>query len=315
MRADRLVATLLLLQQRKQVTALEVARELEVSERTARRDLEALSVAGVPVYSMQGRGGGWRLLGGARTDLSGLTASEARALFLVAGPASTATPEVKAALRKLVRALPEPFREQAEAAATSLVVDPRHWGASELVPRPPQFLDDLQEAVIRGVQIRLGYVDRQGSETERTVHPLGIVAKGPTWYLVSHTEAGRRTFRIDRVSSVQFTDDPVQRPQGFDLAQSWREIADEVDRKRTPIEIEALCVSDGLGLLRMMLGGRLEVGGSTPDGRIEVVIRGHNEYALAGQLAGLVEWLEVTGPQGVRDHLAAIGTALAARYR
>lgn len=309
------MATLLLLQQRKQVTALEVARELEVSERTARRDLEALSVAGVPVYSMQGRGGGWRLLGGTRTDLSGLTASEARALFLVAGPASAATPEVKAALRKLVRALPEPFREQAEAAATSLVVDPRHWGASELVPRPPQFLDDLQEAVIRGVQIRLGYVDRQGSETERTVHPLGIVAKGPTWYLVSHTEAGRRTFRIDRVSSVQFTDDPVQRPQGFDLAQSWREIADEVDRKRTPIEIQALCVSDGLGLLRMMLGGRLEVGGSTPDGRIEVVIRGHNEYALAGQLAGLVEWLEVTGPQGVRDHLAAIGTALAARYR
>ena len=315
MRADRLLATLLLLQQRQQVTALEVARELEVSERTARRDLEALSVAGVPVYSMQGRGGGWRLLGGARTDLSGLTASEARALFLVAGPASTATPEVKAALRKLVRALPEPFREQAEAAATSLVVDPRHWGASQVVPRPPQFLDDLQEAVIRGIQVRLGYVDRQGAETERTVHPLGIVAKGPTWYLVSHTEAGRRTFRIDRVSSVELTDDPVRRPEGFDLAESWREIADEVDRKRTPLEIQALCVPDGLGLLRRMLGGRLEVGGSTPDGRIEVVIRGHSEYALAGQLAGLVEWLDVTGPQGVRDHLAAIGDALVERYR
>ncbi len=314
-RADRLLATLLLLQQRQQVTALEVARELEVSERTARRDLEALSVAGVPVYSMQGRGGGWRLLGGARTDLSGLTASEARALFLVAGPASTATPEVKAALRKLVRALPEPFREQAEAAATSLVVDPRHWGASQVVPRPPQFLDALQEAVIRGIQVRLGYVDRQGAETERTVHPLGIVAKGPTWYLVSQTEAGRRTFRIDRVSSVELTNDPVQRPEGFDLAESWREIADEVDRKRTPLEIQARCVPDGLGLLRMMLGGRLEVGGSTPDGRIEVVIRGHSEYALAGQLAGLVEWLDVTGPQGVRDHLAAVGAALVERYR
>ena len=116
-RADRLMAILLMLQQREQVTAAEVAMELEVSERTARRDLEALAVGGVPVYSIQGRGGGWRLLGGARTDLSGLTASEARALFLVAGPASTATPAVKAALRKLVRALPEPFREQAEAAA------------------------------------------------------------------------------------------------------------------------------------------------------------------------------------------------------
>lgn len=315
MRADRLVATLLLLQQRKQVTALEVARELEVSERTARRDLEALSVAGIPVYSVQGRGGGWRLLGGARTDLSGLTASEARALFLVAGPASTATPEVKAALRKLVRALPEPFRAQAEAAAASVVVDPRLWGASQVMPRPPRFLDALQEAVISGVQVWLGYTDSKGAVTERTVHPLGIVAKGPTWYLVSETEAGRRTFRIDRVSSVQFTDDPVRRPRGFDLAQSWREIADEVDRKRTPLEIQALCVPDGLGLLRGVLGGRLEVGGSAPDGRIEVVIRGHSEYALAGQLAGLIEWLEVTGPQGVRDQLAAIGTALAARYR
>jgi predicted DNA-binding transcriptional regulator YafY len=313
-RADRLVAVLLLLQQREQVTASEVAVELEVSERTARRDLEALATAGVPVYSIQGRGGGWRLLGGARTDLSGLTASEARALFLVAGPASSATPAVKAALRKLVRALPEPFREQAEAAATSIVVDPRRWGSSQPEARAPRFLDELQEAVIRGVQVRLGYVDRVGSETERTVHPLGIVAKGPTWYLVSQTEAGRRTFRIDRVSSVAFTDDPVHRPQGFDLAESWREIADEVDRKRTPLEAHAVCAPDGLGLLRMMLGGRLEVGGSTLDGRIEVVVRGHNEYAIAGELAGLVEWLEVTGPPGVRDHLATIGSALVALY-
>ncbi|MFZ6005294.1 MAG: helix-turn-helix transcriptional regulator [Actinomycetota bacterium] len=314
MRADRLVAILLLLQQREQVTAAEVATELEVSERTARRDLDALAMAGVPVYSVPGRGGGWRLLGGARTDLSGLTSSEARALFLVAGPASVATPAVKAALRKLLRALPEPFREQAEAAATSVVVDPRHWGSSKVDHRPPQFLDELQEAVIRGVQVRLGYVDRKASETERTVHPLGLVAKGPTWYLVADTDAGRRTFRIDRVSSVELTHALAERPEGFDLAQSWREIADEVDRKRTPLEIQAVCTPDGIGLLRTILGGRLEVGGSTPEGWIEIVIRGHNEYALAGELAGLIEWLEVTGPAGVRDHLASIGGALVARY-
>src|SRR5438067_6222820 len=110
MRADRLVALLMLLQSRGHVTAGEVAQELEVSERTARRDLEALGLAGLPIYSRQGRGGGWQLAGGGRTDLSGLTAAEARALFLVAGPSSSATPEVKAALRKLVRALPETFR-------------------------------------------------------------------------------------------------------------------------------------------------------------------------------------------------------------
>lgn len=313
-RADRLVSILLLLQQREQVTAAEVARELEVSERTARRDLDALTMAGVPVYSVRGRGGGWRLVGGARTDLSGLTASEARALFLVAGPASGATPAVKAALRKLVQALPEPFRLDAEAAAASLVVDPQRWGSTRIERRDPPFLDALQDAVIRGVQVLLGYVARDGAETERTVHPLGIVAKGPTWYLVSDTEAGRRTFRIDRVSSVETTADPVQRPDDFDLAESWREIADEVDRKRTPLEIQAVCAPEGLGLLRMVLGTRLEVGGSTADGRVGVVIRGPEEYAIACELAGFVEWLEVTGPPGVRAHLASLGKALIERY-
>jgi predicted DNA-binding transcriptional regulator YafY len=313
-RADRLMAVLLLLQQREQVTAAEVARELEVSERTARRDLDALAVAGVPVYSMQGRGGGWRLVGGARTDLSGLTVGEARALFLVAGPASAATPAVKAALRKLVRALPEPFRVQAEAAASSLVVDPQRWGSNRAQPRPPRFLDELQDAVIRGVQVRLGYVDRAGAETERTVHPLGIVAKGPAWYLVCDTDAGRRTFRIDRVSSAQLTDEDVQRPEDFDLARSWREIADEVDRRRTPLEVQALCTPAGLGVLRIGFGDRLEVGRAAADGRVEVVIRGSDEYVLAGELAGLVEWLEVTGPPGVRARLAWMAKALVERY-
>ena len=107
MRADRLVATLLLMQARGRVTATELASELEVSVATARRDLEALSAAGVPVYPQPGRGGGWSLVGGARTDLSGLTSAEAQALFLVAGPAASVAPQVKSALRKLVRALPQ----------------------------------------------------------------------------------------------------------------------------------------------------------------------------------------------------------------
>ncbi|EXG81964.1 helix-turn-helix transcriptional regulator [Cryptosporangium arvum] len=314
MRADRLMAILLLLQQREQLTAADVARELEVSERTARRDFDALAMAGVPVYSIRGRGGGWRLVGGARTDLSGLTAGEARALFLVAGPASAATPALKAALRKLVRALPEPFRVQAEAAASSVITDPQRWGSSPVERRSPRWLDALQDAVIRGVQVRLGYVDSVGAVTERIVHPLGIVAKGPSWYLVGTTDAGRRTFRIDRVSSADPTGEPVHRPDDFDLAESWREIADEVDRRRTPLEALATCAPDGVARLRMILGDRLEVGGATADERIEVVIRGYNAYALAGELAGLVEWLEVTGPPGVRDQLASIGAALVERY-
>ncbi|MEO1061046.1 MAG: WYL domain-containing protein [Actinomycetota bacterium] len=315
MRTDRLVAILLLLlQRREQVTAAEVARELEISERTARRDLEALLLAGVPIYSVRGRGGGWRLVGGARTDLSGLTADEARDLFLVAGSSPATPPSVKGALRKLAHALPEPFRHEAEAAAASLVIDSHRWGSPRAGLRPPPFLDDLRDAVIRGVQVRLGYVDASGAESERVVHPLGIVAKVPSWYLVGDTDAGRRTFRIDRVSSVETTDEPARRPDDFDLAAAWSEIADEIDRRRNPLEVRASCAPDGVDMLRIMLGDRLEVGGATADGRVGVVIRGHSEFVLAGELAWLAEWLEVTSPRGVRDHLAAIGRSLVERY-
>src|SRR6478609_1712071 len=172
MRADRLVATLLFLQSRGRVTAAEVAAELEVSVKTARRDLEALSIAGIPVYSQPGRNGGWQLIGGARTDLSGLTAAEARTLFLVAGPSAAVTPDARAALRKLVKALPETFRADAEAAASAIVLDAAHWGTS--APPPPRHLDVLQHAVIDGLQVRLGYTDRRRASTERIVHPLGL---------------------------------------------------------------------------------------------------------------------------------------------
>src|SRR5262245_21443429 len=155
-----------MLQTRGQVTAAEVAVELEVSERTARRDLEALGMAGLPIYSRQGRNGGWQLLGGARTDLRGLTSAEARALFLVAGPSSTATPEVKAALRKLVRALPEPFRDDAEAASVAIVTDPTAWGSLAPARPAPPHLDELQRAVIEGEQVELAYIDRERNSTE-----------------------------------------------------------------------------------------------------------------------------------------------------
>ena len=194
MRADRLVATLLVLQARGRVTARELADELEISVKTARRDLEALAIAGIPVYSQAGRNGGWQLIGGARTDLSGLTENEARTLFMVAGPASTATPAAKAALRKLVQALPETFRAGAERAASSMVLDPASWGAEAV--RPPQFLDQLRHAVVAARQVRLGYADRTMAETTRLVHPLGLVEKGATWYLVAGTEKGLRTFRV-----------------------------------------------------------------------------------------------------------------------
>jgi predicted DNA-binding transcriptional regulator YafY len=314
MRADRLVAVLMLLQTRGQVTAAEIAEELEVSERTARRDLDALGMAGVPVYSRQGRNGGWQLVGGARTDLSGLNAAEARALFLVAGPSSSATPELKAALRKLVRALPETFRSEAEAASTAVIIDNSPWGRREN-PRPtPPYLDDLQNAVIEGEQVTLGYLGREGAPSTRVVHPLGLATKGPRWYLVADTDAGLRTFRVDRVRSVERTGDPVVRPEGFDLEESWRLVSDQVDQLWAAVRARGTAVPESISMLRGILGSRLRIGPTGPDGRVEVEIAGAFLRALAGELAGYGALLELHEPPELREQLAQIGAELIATY-
>jgi predicted DNA-binding transcriptional regulator YafY len=312
MRADRLVATLLFLQSRGRVTAEEVASELEVSVRTARRDLEALSIAGIPVYSQPGRGGGWSLVGGARTDLTGLTAAEARTLFLVAGPSSAVTPQAKAALRKLVQALPETFRAEAEKAAAAIVLDPAHWGGK--APAAPPFLETLQQAVIRGVQVHLGYRDRARTATERIAHPLGLVSKGSVWYLVAETDAGLRTFRVWRVQSVELTDEPVRRPPGFELAKAWEEIVARVDEHRASRRVRALAEPTIIGWLRGHFGNRLSVGEAVEDGRIGVGIGFGDTRQAAMELAGYGFGLEVLDPPELRDELVAIGTRLLERY-
>lgn len=315
MRADRLVAILMLLQTRGQVTAAEVAAELEVSERTARRDLDALGVAGLPIYSRQGRNGGWQLAGGGRTDLSGLTAAEARALFLVAGPSSSVTPEIKAALRKLVRALPEPFRPHAEAAAEAIVVDQRGWDHQGPAWPTPAHLGAVQQAVVEGQRISLGYRARSGESTSRLVHPLGLAAKGSVWYLVADTDAGLRTFRVDRITAVDPTGEPVVRPEGFDLAQAWKLITDHVNERRTPLRARAMVAPESVQLCRMVLRNRLRVGGAAADGRVEVELRGHSIESLAAEVAGLGALVEVIGPAELRDRLATIAAELSTLYR
>ena len=314
-RADRLVAALLVLQARGRVTAAELAEELEISERTARRDLEALAMAGIPVYSQRGRGGGWALLGGGRTDLSGLTAAEAETLFLVAGPASRATPLVKGALRKLVRALPDPMRANAEAAAAAVVLDPSSWDRNEMPP--PPHLASLQRAVVDGVQVELGYVARDRAETTRRVHPLGLVAKSSVWYLIAGTDAGQRTFRVNRVRSVTPTEHPVERPPGFDLAETWKSIVDTIDEQRAPLRVRGRADRRIAGPLRGAFGTRLSELPSPadlPPDRMLVEIRAHSAESAAGELARFGALVEVLEPAAVRTELARIGRELLAAY-
>jgi predicted DNA-binding transcriptional regulator YafY len=321
MRADRLVATLLFLQSRGRVTAAELAEELEVSVKTARRDLEALSMAGIPVYPQAGRNGGWQLLGGSRTDLSGLTQTEARTLFMVAGPASTATPEAKAALRKLVQALPETFRADAEQAASSVVLDAASWGAEQ--PLPPEFLEPLRRAVAAAVQVNLGYADRTRSESTRVVHPLGLVEKGSTWYLIANTDKGLRTFRLNRVRSVEFTSDPVERPDGFDLAEAWQGVVDHVEERRNEFRAGATAVvrvsRQGVEGLKYAFGSTVRVLGAV-DGQsdlFDVEVGSRHPAYIAERLAGWAQVIDVLDTEEnaeVRKHLADIGRVLVDRY-
>lgn len=316
MRADRLVATLLFLQARGRVTAAQLATELEVSVKTARRDLEALAMSGIPVYPQPGRNGGWQLLGGARTDLSGLTADEARTLFMVAGPASTATPDAKAALRKLVQALPETFRADAEAAASSTVLDAASWG-SEVV-RAPRHLDTLRAAVVAGRQVRLTYSDRTRAESVRVIHPLGVVEKGSTWYLVADTANGVRTFRIGRVRDVEVLDDDAVRPAGFDLAEAWAAIVDEVEAKRATCQAVVRLNRRAAEGLRMQFGPTTAILGPAPGPEgadlVDVAVGAPSDWMLAQQLAGWAPMAEVMGPDSVRDILADLGRRLVERY-
>jgi predicted DNA-binding transcriptional regulator YafY len=168
--------------------------------------------------------------------------------------------------------------------------------------------------VIAGRQIVLGYVAREGPATTRTVHPLGLATKSGSWYLIAETDAGRRTFRVDRIQSVEVTDDPVVRPEGFELVDAWKMITTEIEHVRTPIVVRALVAPHAIAHVRYNFGARLRIGMAVDDGRVEVEIRSHSESSIASDLAGFGTSVEVIEPSGVRGRLAALAQELATIY-
>jgi predicted DNA-binding transcriptional regulator YafY len=312
MRADRLVAVLLLMQSRGRVTATELASELEVSVATARRDLEALSAAGIPVYPQPGRGGGWSLVGGARTDLSGLSATEAQALFLLVGPAAAVSNEAKAALRKLVRALPQTFRADAEAAASATMIDPARWGERDR--SRPEMVDRLQAAVIRQRKVRLTYTSSARVRSERLIDPWGLVDKDEIWYLLAGTEQGQRTFRVDRILEVEPTGQPAARPDDFTLASAWEQVVGEVEQRRSRTWATVLIEARFVPVLRDHFGRHCHTGSQLDDGRARVRIAAPTPLDIARNLAGWGAMIEVIEPRTVQAELARIGAELAGQY-
>ncbi len=333
MKADRLLSILLLLQTRDRIPATELARRLEVSVRTVYRDVEALSAAGVPVYTERGRNGGIALLPGFRTDVTGMTADEARALFVLATRTTHSAlgldKALGSALRKVMAALPAPHRSVAELTSRRILVDPDRW----LSDSPPAVdLTALHHAVLADRRLRIRY-RHSGQTTTRTytVDPYGLVSKAGVWYLVADLDGQARLFRADRLSKVTLTDQPVQRRKGVELAQVWAELRREVERRDGGIRVTARVRRQRLDLVRRIVGSYLPLtvrdergvdeaddqagsGGADPEEwvLIEVI------YPVSGAIRQLLQFgtdVEVLDPPEARRDLARTAAEICAMYR
>ncbi|MFE3633654.1 helix-turn-helix transcriptional regulator [Streptomyces sp. NPDC059168] len=319
MKSDRLLSILLLLQTRGRVPARELAGRLEVSVRTIYRDVEALSASGVPVYAERGRHGGIELLAGFRTDVTGLTADESRALFILAAQGAHAAlgldTALGSALRKVMAALPAPHRPAAEVTSRRILVDATRWlGGSQQAAD----LEALQDAVFSDRRLRLRYRhsgDREPSTC--TVDPYGLVAKAGVWYLVADRRGVPRLFRADRVRSARPLDDPVRRRPGVELADAWEVLRRQVEeRPGDGVDVTVRVRRERLDMFRRMAAAQLT---DVPDDDgVSDWVTARLSYPVlraVRQLLGFSDQVEVLGPPEARAELLRAVRSVTALYR
>ena len=319
MRASRLVSLLLLLQTRGQLTAAELARELEVSVRTVHRDVEALSESGVPIYAERGPHGGIRLVDGYRTRLTGLTAEEAEALFLsgLPGPAAELGlgTVVTAARLKVLAALPAELRGRATRLVERFHLDAAGWfQTGEPVPH----LGVLSEAVWGEQRIEVDY-ERGEGQVARVLDPLGLVLKAGVWYLVALAEGQPRTYRVSRIAGIRALDERFARPAKFDLSSFWAESSAAYEREAPRIEVTVRVNPERLDNLRSAVGfrvveaaERLEI--ADPEGWLRLKLRMQWPDEAPALLLAAGASVEVLEPVEVRDRLIRAAKRIVARY-
>jgi predicted DNA-binding transcriptional regulator YafY len=237
MRADRLLSILMLLQARgpRKLTAQALARELEVSERTIYRDIDALSVAGVPIYGEAGPAGGYALLDSYRTTLTGLTDGELRALFMLSIPDALVdlglSQPLRSALLKLSAALPAARRGDEQHVRQRFYLDSAWWRPGE---EPVPHLSTIQQAVWQDRRVWLDYrIEPLGIDITQMVDSIALVAKAGVWYVVCAIQGTLRVYRLATLSGVRLTEEGFQRPADFDLQTFWRDWCAEQEQSRS----------------------------------------------------------------------------------
>ncbi|ROQ69521.1 transcriptional regulator [Streptomyces sp. 840.1] len=323
MRAARLIRMVLLLQSRPAMTAAELARELDVSERTVTRDAQALSEAGVPVYAERGRAGGYRLVGGYRTGLTGLARDEAEALFLSGLPSALREMGLadagSAARLKVSAALLPSLRDASTGVTRRFHLDAPGWYRE---PATPELLPAVAEAVWDDRTVLARY-RRPGRETEveRELSPYGLVLKAGIWYLCARAADDFRVYRIDRFTAVTVSETRFVRDEGFDLPGFWDERAAQFARSilRTEVTLrlsEAAAARLPNAVDRVAALDALEAAGpAEPDGWVTVTLPVESLDVAYGQLLALGPELEVLAPAELRSRFAAAAERLHTLYR
>jgi predicted DNA-binding transcriptional regulator YafY len=322
-RASRLVSLLLLLQTRGRMTAHALAEELEVSVRTVYRDVESLGASGVPIYADRGPTGGYQLLDGYRTRLTGLTSEEAGTLFLagVPGPAAELGlgSVLAAAELKLRASLPGELADRADRVRERFHLDAPGWFRSD---EPTPFLAVVADAVWSSRQLSVRYRRwKTPREVSRTLSPLGVVLKAGRWYLAAETNGRVTCYRVANILEAEPLDAPVVRPEGFDLAQFWHEWTERYERSVYTTTATVRMRASALEFMAFVFAPEMSRvarrSASEPDADgwvittvpIECVSHGHTELLKLGADA------EVLDPPELRAMLAATARSLASTYR
>jgi predicted DNA-binding transcriptional regulator YafY len=305
-KSDRLLSALLLLQAKGRVTSRELSERLEVSQRTVHRDMEALSAANVPISALRGAQGGWQLERDWRTQVPGLDEAELRALMMTQ-PRALSDPGMAAAAErafgKLMASLPNRMREQAAAMSERLHVDPTGWHATT---EDLSMLPIVQDAVARDCKLTFDYTRADGQRAPRTVDPLGIVAKGTSWYLVARAPHGLRTYRVSRMQAVTPLATKFERPQNFKLAAHWKLSTSQLLEQRVHYDAVVALDPKAAHLMRNWCATRPIEDGKTypiPEDWIAMNVRFEDEEQARFIILGLGRKACVLEPPALRQRI------------
>jgi predicted DNA-binding transcriptional regulator YafY len=321
-RASRLLTILLTLHTRGRVSAQQLADELEVSLRTVYRDVEALNAAGIPVYATRGRAGGFQLLDGYRTKLTGLTADEADALFLAGLPGAAADLGLGSVLAatqlKLLAALPPELRERAARIRDRFLLDAPGWLRES---DAPAYLPDVADAVWAQHRLQVRYQRADRTIVERVLEPLGLVLKAGVWYLVAAVAPGSapRTYRLSRMLAAAALDERFERPAGFDLQTHWGEYQQDYESRIFHGTARIRLTAAGRELLFLIgtpaaRAGRAAMSAPDEHGWVTTTVPIESVRHAQHAFLQLGEELEVLDPPELRDLVARSVRALATRY-